>query len=210
MIDDRFAAVVSNELRTPVTSLRASLALLDGGVAGEMSPDAREVVDLARRSADRLFAVVEDVVAYQEFLNDRSELVRAPASAREILCAAHDAVAALADEHGVRIELDIPDGVVVDADAPRVELAVRAMLRNAVQLAPAGSAVQMRAWAEGQELRVELHNGESNSPYDRNQLGVAVCGLIVDAHRGHMVIESAGPGARIQIAIPGASDGAVR
>ncbi len=38
---DGFVAVASHELRTPLTSMRGSLGLLQGGVAGELSSEAR-------------------------------------------------------------------------------------------------------------------------------------------------------------------------
>ena len=49
-----FVSVVSHELRTPLTSIRGSLGLIAGGVAGELPAKARSLVDIAAKNCERL------------------------------------------------------------------------------------------------------------------------------------------------------------
>lgn len=56
------AADVSHGLRTPLTSIRGSLALLASGYAGEMPASAREMLAIAERNSVRLGSFIEDML----------------------------------------------------------------------------------------------------------------------------------------------------
>ena len=53
---------MGHELRTPLTSIRGSLGLLAGGVAGELPPEAAQMVQLAVDNTDRLVRLVNDTL----------------------------------------------------------------------------------------------------------------------------------------------------
>ena len=57
-----FVAIVSHGLRTRLTSIRGSLGLIEGGVAGEVSPKVSQMVGIARANADRLIRLVNDML----------------------------------------------------------------------------------------------------------------------------------------------------
>ncbi|HEV7499635.1 MAG TPA: PAS domain S-box protein, partial [Vicinamibacteria bacterium] len=56
-----FISTVSHELRTPLTSIRGSLSLLAGGVLGDLSDEAKEMVVIAERNCVRLIGLVNDI-----------------------------------------------------------------------------------------------------------------------------------------------------
>ncbi|MDO9371181.1 MAG: histidine kinase dimerization/phospho-acceptor domain-containing protein, partial [Gammaproteobacteria bacterium] len=49
-----FISTVSHELRTPLTSIRGSLGLVMGGVAGSVSEQMQPLVEIAFKNSDRL------------------------------------------------------------------------------------------------------------------------------------------------------------
>lgn len=51
---------LGHDLRTPLTSIRASLGLLASGVMGELPPDAREMITVAERNSVRMIALIEE------------------------------------------------------------------------------------------------------------------------------------------------------
>jgi DNA-binding response OmpR family regulator len=59
--DRGFLSTVSQELRTPLTSIRESLGLLASGAVGALSDEAVEVVAIAERNAVRLIALINDI-----------------------------------------------------------------------------------------------------------------------------------------------------
>ena len=57
-----FISTVSHELRTPLTSIRGSLGLIAGGVAGVLPEQARSLVQIANANCERLIRLVNDIL----------------------------------------------------------------------------------------------------------------------------------------------------
>ena len=65
-LKDEFISMVSHELRTPLTSIKGSLDLLTAGVTGDQAPDTQRLVGIAKRNADRLLLIVNDILDSQK------------------------------------------------------------------------------------------------------------------------------------------------
>ena len=61
-LKDEFVALVSHELRTPLTSIRGYLELVLDGEAGDVSDEQRQFLAVVERNADRLLALVGDLL----------------------------------------------------------------------------------------------------------------------------------------------------
>ena len=57
-----FISTVSHELRTPLTAIHGSHGLLLGGVAGDISDQARALLSLAHENSDRLIRLINDIL----------------------------------------------------------------------------------------------------------------------------------------------------
>ena len=57
-----FVSTVSHELRTPLTSIRGSLGILAGGVAGPLSDKVRGFIDIAKDNCERLIRLINDIL----------------------------------------------------------------------------------------------------------------------------------------------------
>jgi PAS domain S-box-containing protein len=151
-----FVSTVSHELRTPLTSIRASLGLLDGGIAGPLNADARELVGVAHRSVVRLIGLINDILDLERAEGPAGlPLTRVPVGLDAIMQRATSAVAAIAAEHGVELNLFL-GGHQVLGDADRIEQVVVNLLSNAVKFSPMGETVVARSRRDGQSIRVEV------------------------------------------------------
>ena len=61
-LKNEFVSTVSHELRTPLTSVRGSLGLIAGGLAGKMPPQAKTLLDIAQRNTERLILLINDIL----------------------------------------------------------------------------------------------------------------------------------------------------
>ena len=59
---DEFVATVSHELRTPLTALRGHVELVLDGDGGPVTDLQRRFLDIAAQSADRLGALINDLL----------------------------------------------------------------------------------------------------------------------------------------------------
>jgi two-component system sensor histidine kinase BaeS len=148
----RAASDMAHDLATPATVLESQLqAMLDGVV-----PADREQLERARAAAASLSGVV---VQLRDLVDvEAAALQRRPESVAvaTLMTEAASALQPLFRERGVRLEVEMGDGTHVEVDPAQVSRALRNVMTNAAQHAPAGSAVVLSAGHDGarQVLRV--------------------------------------------------------
>jgi two-component system sensor histidine kinase BaeS len=159
----RAASDMAHDLATPATVLESQLqAMLDGVV-----PADREQLERARAAAASLSGVV---VQLRDLVDvEAAALQRRPerVAVATLMTEAASALQPLFRERGVRLEVEMGDGTHVEVDPAQVSRALRNVMSNAVQYAPAGSAVVLSAGNDGtrQVLRV-ADRGPGIAPED--------------------------------------------
>ncbi|HZW13984.1 MAG TPA: PAS domain S-box protein [Noviherbaspirillum sp.] len=142
---NEFISTVSHELRTPLTSIRGSLGLLIGGVAGDMPERAKTLLDIAHNNCERLVRLINDILDIEKI---ESGHMRFDMSTQHLLPLVEQAIAATRDyaaQFDVTFELqaDAADAV-VNADGDRIVQVIVNLLSNAAKFSPHGSRVQLR------------------------------------------------------------------
>ncbi|MCS7001723.1 MAG: ATP-binding protein, partial [Dehalococcoidia bacterium] len=157
-LKNEFISVVSHELRTPLTSIRGSLGLLRGGVAGPLPEQATSLVEIAYQNTDRLSRLINDILDIEKIDGGAMAFATAP---HELGTRLEQAVAA--NEHyakpfGVRLALvkatDEPCWVAVDPY--RLDQVLANLLSNAVKFSPSGSVVTVTLSATATSARVAV------------------------------------------------------
>ena len=100
-----FISTVSHELRTPLTSIRGSLALLVGGVAGELPAQAKPLIDIAHKNSERLILLVNDILDMEKIEAGKMEFDMQPVRLTQLLKQALDGNRAYAEQFKVSYEL---------------------------------------------------------------------------------------------------------
>ena len=154
-----FISTVSHELRTPLTSIRGSLGLLAGGVAGALPPQARGLIGIAKDNCERLVRLVSDILDTEKIEAGEMHFDLTPTAIKPLLEQAVSANEGFAEQHQVRLVLDAPDGkLLAEVDADRFMQVVTNLLSNAVKFSPQGGAVTVRLAGRDGKVRVELHD----------------------------------------------------
>lgn len=152
-----FVSTVSHELRTPLTSIRGSLGLLAGGVAGELTPKARAMVEIALKNSERLVRLINDILDIEKIESGLMVFDRKPQPLMPILVGAVEATTAYAAEYGVRIQL-MPSiaGAVADVDADRLTQVITNLLSNAIKYSPRGEEVVVSLQRQADRVRLSV------------------------------------------------------
>jgi signal transduction histidine kinase len=165
-----FVATASHELRTPLASLDGVLELLEDDLRPDALDleDARERVTRAREQAHTLAQLASDLLDLSR-LDAEVDLRSEPVELGEICRAVAAELELGASHQGVTIALAPPNGPCwAQGDPGAVARIVRILLDNALRVAPADSAIEMRAATEGHAaLLTVADHGPGVAPVER-------------------------------------------
>lgn len=152
-----FVSTVSHELRTPLTSIRGSLGLIAGGVAGTIPEPVRNLVGIAKSNCERLIRLINDLLDSEKIESGKMRLDLQPADVRPLIQQALSATEGFAAQHRVKLALQAPDEpVCVRVDADRLTQVVTNLVSNAAKFSPAEGTVEVRVMRQGGRVRVEV------------------------------------------------------
>ena len=207
-------ADVSHELRTPLTVMQGTLEGVLDGVYPADEAHLRPVLDETRV----LSRLIDDLrtlsMSEAGALRLHSEPTELPALLTEVV-ASHRAVA---DEAGVRLDLDVPDMAPISVDPARIRQVVANLLTNALRFTPAGGSILVAASADegAVTIRVEdtgtgMEPDEVEHAFDQfyrspgstgSGLGLSIARNLVEAHGGHIGLTSEpGRGTTVEVTL---------
>lgn len=165
----QFLRHMSHELKTPLASVREGSALLSDGVAGELSPRQREVLDLIDASGAELQRLIEQLLDYNLLQHHRSaaiERLDMATVAREVL--AKHRLSLQSKEMSVEV---FSGPLQWRADHQATARLLDNLVSNAVAYGEDGGKLLIRARARHDRLELEVANtGEPIAEQDRDHL----------------------------------------
>ncbi len=218
---DRFLAMLSHELRNPLSAIMNGVSVLDHAAAdSEMLTRARQAIQGQARQMSRLLDDLLDVARItQGKIDFRKEVLDLNGLIEEAVQAMRPAMEA----RHQRLSLSLAEGpVMVEADPTRLLQIVENLLTNASKYTPPGGTVALEVTTEGSECVLTVRdNGrgidpkmledifdmffQSNRALDRSDGGMGV-GLtlvrsLVKMHGGTVTADSEGVGRGSQFVI---------
>lgn len=147
-IRSEFVANVSHELRTPITNIKGYIeTMLQVGV--EDRQQSRKFLEIIARSADRLAAIIDDLLALArlEQPDSRAALELEVIPVKRIAAAAIAQHSTEARNRKITIVTDMPDDLPVKANSQLMEQALGNLISNAVKYSAGGTMVTVSARA---------------------------------------------------------------
>jgi PAS domain S-box-containing protein len=158
-LKSEFVSTVSHELRTPLTSIRGSLGLVSGGVAGQLPDAAMKLIGIAKNNCERLIRLINDILDIEKIESGKMRLDLQPMALMPLLT---QAIAAnegygLANQVSLTLACEDPD-LQVMAEADRLTQVVTNLLSNALKFSPTGGSVTVHVARAGLGVRVEVRD----------------------------------------------------
>jgi K+-sensing histidine kinase KdpD len=169
---------VTHDLRTPLTSIKASVTtLLDDqhlNEAGENpvqldEDDRQEMLEVIDEEADRLDRFIEDLMALARIEAGEMQLRREWGSLEEIVTAAMKRASSLTRNHQIELRLndELPS---VRVDERAMAEVIYVLLENASKYSPTGTIIRLTAQPEEQDMvRLTIEDQGPGIPSDLRQ-----------------------------------------
>lgn len=211
---------VAHDLRTPLARLRGvaeqALRAEAGAAAG------REALAECVEESDRVLEMLQATLEVAEAEAGMMPLARQPTDLRVLLGEVAEMYAYVAEEKGVRVELEPGEPCLADVDPRRFRQVIANLLDNALKYTPAGGAVRLAARripgkamievadtgpgippAEHELIWQRLYRGDKSRSQHGLGLGLSLVKAVVEAHGGQVGVESApGQGAAFRLTVP--------
>jgi signal transduction histidine kinase len=222
-----FVAAVSHELRTPLAVIRSAGDNLAEGIVGDEAR-IRRYGDLVRGEGRRLTEMVEQILEFAGIHSGQRTFVLRPVPVRQVVEAVIDASRTLAEDVGLRLDVEIPESVPpVLADEAALRRVVQNLVGNAIKYGADGGTVRISASVEGRDVRLAVADAGMGiqaaeqerifEPFYRAPevvaaqiqgagLGLSLVKRIVESHGGRITLRSApGQGSEFTVHLPAAA-----
>ena len=220
---DRFLALLSHELRSPLNAMMGWVAVLKHGPTGEQLARAVATIE---RNVHLQAQLVNDLLDVSRIVSGKLAIDEEPVALAPIVQSCVDSMRPTAAAKGLTLDLDAEglSGIVV-GDAKRLAQAVTNVLTNAVKFTPAAGRVHVGLReVDGEAIVTVTDTGHGIAPdflphvFDRFQqadisatrahgglgLGLSIVRSVVEMHGGRVTAESdgLGHGARFSLRLP--------
>lgn len=209
---DDFLAMVSHDLRTPLSAILGWTRRLRFDDCDEETT--MRAVEVIERNAQAQRHLIDDLLDVSRIVNGTLRLDPHPISLKEVVEQAVDSLRPTAEANNVQVETKLDGGQVL-GDAGRLEQVVWNLLSNAIKFTPKGGRVQVHLDDMSTYIRLTVSDtGKGIEPsllpyvFDRFRqdesaetlrrrglgLGLAIVRHVIELHNGTVQAESPGQG----------------
>lgn len=222
-LKDEFVALISHDLRTPLTSIIGYVELSLEDVGPPLDAERRDYLKIVSRSSERLLRLVDDLLFVARLQAGRLVLERAELDLCMIAAQAVEEARPRAESKQLALEFVGDSPVLINADKGRLFQLLDNLITNAIKFTPEGGRVEVHvsssekgALLEVTDTGIGLGVEEAELVFDRffrsarvvaqqvpgTGLGLFIARAIVEAHDGKIVAsdrKSGGASFRIEL-----------
>lgn len=231
-LKDEFVALVSHDLRTPLTSIIGYVELaLDPSLSPTLDKERRSYLEVVARNSERLVRLVDDLLFVARLQASRLNLDRAEVDLSGLVSKAVEEAQPRAEAGGLEMSFDANGPVLIEGDRVRLSQLLDNLISNAVKFTHPGGHVQLHVGSSSDGVVLDVNDtgiglppGDSERIFERffrtrtavaeqipgTGLGLFIARAIAEAHGGSISASSrAGGGTTFRILLPVRSESVV-
>ncbi|MCX5678869.1 MAG: ATP-binding protein [Candidatus Omnitrophica bacterium] len=224
-MDDRksaFVANVAHEFKNPLCIMKESLTILIKGMAGEVGPKQKEILEITRRNTFRLIRLVTDLLDIAKIEAGKMKLNKEDVDVGSLIDEIAVDNSADISKKKLTLKKDISKTAgLIRADKDRLTEVVINLLSNAVKYTPSGGSITVKLSGTGKEIRFEISDTgpgiakkDFNKLFDKFEritaerqegtgLGLSIAKDIIKLHKGKIWVQSeVGKGSKFIFTLP--------
>ncbi len=204
-----FIATVSHEFKTPISSIKMSLQLLDNSQIGPLNDEQKNLVSSIKDDADRLLSITGELLNMTQVESGNIQLNIMPANPKDILKYAIKANKVQAEQKKVSFETESPEELPkVLADSEKTAWVLTNLVSNAIRYSHENSKIflsiensdkfikfSVKDTGQGiaQEYKNKIFDRYFRAPGSKKEgtgLGLAISKEFIEAQGGQISVES--------------------
>jgi signal transduction histidine kinase/ActR/RegA family two-component response regulator len=225
---DEFIAVLSHELRNPLSPIRNAVALMKARELDPLTEKARDIID---RQSHHLARLIDDLMDASRISQGKMELRLAQVTVAKVVNMAVESAQGQITSKKQSLEVRLPDEPVwLHADAARIAQVLGNLLNNASKYTDDGGHLAIEAQVGEGSVTIAVTDDGIGIPQDAQEdlfrmfsqikahrsraggglgIGLALAKALVEKHNGRIEVQSAGPGqgSRFVVTLPASQVG---
>lgn len=206
-----FVAMISHDMRTPLTSLQGTLALFASGTYGELSDRALKRVRASETNIFRLVNLINQLLDMEKIEAGMLEMHATDIHIASVIHQSIESIRGFAEQNEIILEEpDVSEEIQIHADEQRTMQILINLISNAIKYSQPGKTVSVNVIENGQFAEIQVIDEGLGIPpqytqkiFDRFQridrgaekhastgLGLAICKAFVEAHGGQIGVNS--------------------
>lgn len=220
-----FYAMVSHDIRTPLSSINGILQLVQAGRYGDIPDEVDDKLNVAEKNVDKLLELVSKLLEIEKLESGNLDLSIARVKLSDIISQSLETTHQFAEAHKVELHAEKTD-LTANADSLYIGNVLTNLISNAIKFSPQNAKVVIETKDLGEFAEISVTDKGPGVPLrqqsqifekyrqakpaqDRAKgfgLGLAICKSIVELHGGAIGVESQAegenPGSRFWFRLP--------
>jgi two-component system, NtrC family, sensor histidine kinase KinB len=204
-----FIATVSHEFKTPISSIKMSIQLLENEQIGQLNEEQSNLVNSIKDDANRLLKITGEILNMTQVESGNIQLSILPTAPKEILLLAINATQTQADQKEIKFEINCADNIPkVQADAEKTTWVLTNLIANAIRYSYDNATIYLDIVEANNNVQISVRDtGQGISPqykdkiFDRyfkvpgtkkegTGLGLAISKEFIEAQNGAIKVDS--------------------
>jgi NtrC-family two-component system sensor histidine kinase KinB len=154
-----FIATLSHEFKTPISSIKISLQLLENEQIGSLNKEQKNLVECIRDDISRLLKITGELLNMTQVESGNIQLSIVPTDAKEILLSAMNATKKKAEQKQIKFEIDCPDNISkIVADLEKTTWVLTNLISNAIRHSYENSIIFLAAQETNSQVQISVRD----------------------------------------------------
>ncbi|AYN94609.1 GAF domain-containing protein [Pseudomonas sp. LTJR-52] len=221
---DEIVAVVSHDLRNPMTIVTMQAGLMQRMIVGDQRESSKRLlsaINIIQTVATRMNSMIGDLLDLSKIESGRFQISSQPHDASSLVHQAVQLLQSLAETKSIQLKVHVEDDVILNADAERLFQVLSNLISNGIKFTPAGGSIEISVTREGshacfsiRDSGIGISDDELEHIFDRywhvkagnptgTGLGLFISKGIVEAHGGRIwAVSDPGQGSTFHFTLP--------
>lgn len=204
-----FIGTVSHEFKTPISSMKMSLQLLENENVGSLNKEQKQLLESITEDTDRLLKITSELLNLAQVESGNMQLNINAVNAADVVRHALEATKTQAEQKNIKIDISIADHLPeIHADSQKTTWVLINLLSNAIRYSYDNSVVHLSLIKENNKVRFLVKDSGTGisqkykskiferyfrvpgTQKEGTGLGLAICKEFIEAQGGSIKVES--------------------